>query len=88
MESGHRRDPGGEQLAKQVRSRGSDRHRPPNHNRKEREDQSGADKSELFTNRGKDKIGVLFGNKLKLGLRAMEESLAENTPAADRDARL
>ena len=50
------------------------------HQRIKRQQRDRADKAELLAQRGEDKVGVLFGQKVQPALRALHEPLAR--PAA------
>ena len=47
-----------------------------------------ADQAELLAGDREDEVGVLLGHEARLGLRAVEEALPEQSAVADRDPRL
>ena len=55
----------------------------------EQDDQDpGTDQAELLAGHGEDEVGVLLGHEAGPGLRAVEQTLAEDPAVADRDPRL
>jgi len=62
---------------------------PPDHQKqKQCQKDHAAEKSPLFRKNGKSEIGVTFGKKRELGLRAFHETFTPEPPAADGDFRL
>ena len=70
---------------KRSSARSGDRQRPPDHHAEQRDQQRRADQAELLAGDGEDEVGVLLGHEAGLGLRAVEEALAEEAAVADRD---
>ena len=78
-------DPRSGQPAEGVVGARRDPDRPPQQHQEQPDDQRGPDQSELLTGDREDEVGVLLRDEARLGLRAVEETLAEQSPVADGD---
>ena len=81
-------DAGGRDPAEEVAGLGGDRERAPDDDGQQQDQDARADQAELLAGDGEDEVGVLLGDEAGPGLRALEQSLAEQAAVADRDARL
>ena len=81
-------DAGGHQPAEGVGRADGDPAAPPQHDAEQQHEPAGADQAELLPRDGEDEVGLLLGDEGAVGLRPLEQALAEEPTRADGDAGL
>ena len=83
MEHKHRRYTGGQKHAEGVIRIKRNRNTAPDNNHIHADDKHRSDKAKLFTGNSKNKVRMVFRQKIQLALRSGQPALAKEAAAAD-----